>query len=157
MINTDDFNELKKLPIQRSELNYSRVFNQSEFVTLSKGLEAQDMDSKWNVVMHDNCLYLYRSWTGSCIYSVSLQKDGNEYRAKETFVNRNPDEYKSDDDDYDVQLLDFFISNLILGESKPFPNKETGNEPDGVLQHSMSGTGYKEIKVSEIKPWWKFW
>ena len=157
MINSEDFEKLHKLPEERAELNYDRTFREEEFNVLSKGLVAEDMDSKWNAVMHESILYLYRSWTGNCIYSVELLKTDEGYRTKETLVNRNQEQYKSEDNAYDALLLDFFISNLILGESKPFPNKGNGDEPEGLIQHSLSGTAYKEVMVSPKKIWWKFW
>jgi len=157
MITSEDFEKLKKIPKERAELNYRRTFSEEEYRLLENGLVAEDMDSKWNAVMFEGCLYLYRSWTGNCIYSVEFLKTEKGYLAGQTLVNRDQEQYKSKDNKHDTLLLDFFISNLMLGESKPFPNKGNGNEPDGLIQHNMSGTGYKEVLVSKSKPWWKIW
>jgi hypothetical protein len=70
-------------------------------------------------------------------------------------VNRDQSQYGQSDDAYDLKLLHFLISNLLLGKRVEFPvptglPKETAK---GVLQHQ---TGYPE-KPMLTKPWWKFW
>jgi hypothetical protein len=60
---------------------------------------------------------------------------------------------------YHAKSLDFFVSNLLLGESKPFPLPQGYLEKGrpGVFQHGISGTGYKEEPHPSKKPWWRFW
>jgi hypothetical protein len=51
---------------------------------------------------------------------------------------------------FESQLLDFLISNLILGGSKPFPLPPGMKESTrGVFQHHIAGTGYAEVEASE--------
>ena len=144
------------MPAENGKLNYTRLFSTDEYSKLIQGLVAQSMDEKWNSYVHEDVIYLHRSWTGHCIYSVKLQETTNGFQAKGTVVNRNSDQYNASDDSYDLLLLDFLISNLLLGENKPFPNNGSSNEPAGIIQHSIAGTGYKEIVVKQ-KPWWRFW
>jgi hypothetical protein len=47
--------------------------------------------------------------------------------------------------DYQAQLLDFLVSNFLLGQSKPFPRPLNVNEPmRGVFQHLVAGTLFPE-------------
>lgn len=155
MPNKSDFNRLHDMPAENSKLNYSRIFNSEECIKLKEGLSSQSMEEKWIAYTDNSILYMHRSWTGHCIYSVSLIETNNGCKAEYALVNRNSEHYNANDDSYDLLLLDFLISNLILGEKKPFPNKASGNEPPGIVQHVISGTGYKEVTIR--KPWWKFW
>lgn len=156
MITIEQFAKLKKMPMENSPLDYCRVFSQHEYEKLQVGLTANSMDEKWNGYFFDGSFYMYRSWTGACIYEFGLREIEDGFVVENARVNRNSEQYKATDDEYDVLLLDFLVSNLILGESKPFPSRSGGDVPKGVEQHSAAGTGYPEITVAK-KPWWKFW
>jgi len=156
MITSEQFAKFKKMPEENSLLDYRRVFSQFEYEKLKTGLIANSMDEKWNGYFFNDAFYMYRSWTGACIYMFDLKKTKEGYVADNTLVNRNSEQYNAKDNEYDVLLLDFLIANLILGESKPFPSRSGNGLPKGLEQHSVAGTGYSEIKVTR-KPWWKFW
>jgi len=123
MISTQNFEKLKKMPKENASIDYRRTFSPQEFEKLKQGLTASSMDEKWNAYFHGGSFYMFRSWTGSCIYDFQLKYTEDGYRVENTRVNRNQDQYKATDNDYDVLLLDSLISNLILGESKPFPRR----------------------------------
>ncbi len=144
-----DFKHLHDMPTEYSKLKYTRSFNSDEYSKLKLSLSAQSMDEKWNVYIHEEQLCLHRSWTGHCIYSVNILETTDGCKAECALVNRNPDQYNASDDSYDLLLLDFLISNLLLGENKPFPNNSYRNEAAGIIQHTISGTGYKEISVKQ--------
>jgi len=57
----------------------------------------------------------------------------------------------------DALLFDFYVSNILLGESKPFPNKSSGSKPEELIQHIMVGADYDEAKVRTKKSFWKDW
>jgi hypothetical protein len=135
------------LPKQRKNLVFERLFNQDEFDQISLGLISHGMDDKWFIFMEDMQLNFHRSWTGHCIYQIRLEKRDAEYVIVEALVNRNQEEYRNDDDNYDTALLSFLINNFLLGRNTPFPLPENlpKNIPNGVYQHSVSGTAYPEI------------
>ncbi len=156
MIIKTDFKQLHEMPTEYSKLKYTRRFSSDEYSKLKLGLSAQSMDEKWNAYIHEKQLCLHRSWTGYCIYSVIIQETADGCKAEYALVNRNSDQYNGSNDSYDLLLLDFLISNLLFGETKPFPNNSSGNVTTGIIQHTISGTGYKEIPVKQ-KSWWRFW
>jgi len=50
------------------------------------------------------------------------------------------------DSNYQIRLLDFLVSNLLLGQSEPFPVPPDVTEPmPGVFQHHVSGTAYPQL------------
>ena len=148
----------KVFPDKFSSLEYSRDFTVEEYGKIAKGVIPLEMEDKWFIHLEDDTLNLYRSWTGHCIYKVRLEKTDDGYCISEVKSNRDPNQYRETDGEYDAKMLDFLISNLLLGGSKPFPRKSDTKEPlSGVVQHHVAGTGYPEIEYPEKKPWWKFW
>ena len=155
---TKDSWKNEDLPEDVAELSYNRIFNAEEYSKLILGLKPQAMEDKWFVYFDEGYLYLHRSWTGYCIYRLRLVVVDQGYKVDEVLANRNAEQYNEKDDSYDGEIMDFLVSNLLLGESKPFPKPKGYDKNDkGVLQHHISGTGYKEKVVSGGKPWWKFW
>jgi hypothetical protein len=94
------------------------------------------MEDKWFVYLEEDCLYFHRSWTGTCIYMVRLREVSGGYAVAESWVNRDPDQYKNTDLDYDTNVLTFLIERLLLGRSVGFPGS-TG--PDDVARHHSVG------------------
>jgi len=139
------------MPTQRKRLVYERLFTRDEFDQISLGLIAHGMDDKWFIFLDDMQLNFHRSWTGHCIYQIRFEKREEEYAVTEVWVNRNQEEYRSDDDNYDVALLSFLIDNFLLGMNTPFPlpGNLPKNIPNGVYQHNVSGTAYPEIKTKK--------
>jgi hypothetical protein len=85
----------------KSSLSFHREFTQEEYDRLSLGLIPLGMDEKWFIFLENNCLYFHRSWTGTCIYQLRLEKKENDYVVAETWVQRDPDKYKERDLAYD--------------------------------------------------------
>jgi hypothetical protein len=139
------------MPSQRKRLVYERLFTQDEFNQISLGLIAHGMDDKWFVFLDDMQLNFHRSWTGHCMYQIRFKKRDEVYTVAETWVNRNQEEYRNNDDDYDIALLSFLIDNFLLGKSSPFPLPDNlpKNVPSGVYQHTVSGTAYPVIKTKK--------
>ena len=115
------------------------------------------MEDKWFIFMEDDCLHFHRSWTGGGIYKVFLLKNGETYKVNKAVVNSGLSSLESDGIEYQADLLNFLINNLLLGKNEPLPMPPVlpKEKIKGVYQHHVSGTGYPELKPK--KPWWKFW
>lgn len=136
---------LKPLPEQRAQLFLNRQFTQDEYDLIGEGLIPEAMEDKWFIFLEDDVVYLHRSWTGFCIYQVSLAKDGANYAVAKAFVNREPNQYAATDDRYDEKLLTFLIDNFLLGKSSLFPvpaGVATGIAT-GLYHHQVAGVGPK--------------
>ena len=137
------------MPEAVAELDYFAVFTPKEFERISRGLIPGKMEDKWFIFLEDNTLNFHRSWTGHCIYKVEFDYDGRQYAVRSAMVNRNPKEYRQTDSDYDAQLLNFLIRNLLLGDNTPFPipSDLPNNISKELYQHHVSGTVPEERKV----------
>jgi hypothetical protein len=89
-------------------------------------------------------LFLHRSWTGQPVYRVSLRTGPTGAEVTEALLSKDIPEQARLDLDYQVRLLDFLVSNLLLRQAKPFPVPQGQTEPRGAFQHHISGTGYPE-------------
>jgi hypothetical protein len=109
------------MPEHSTELDYSESFSLKDFEKISRGLIPQCMEDKWFIYLEGNILNFHRSWKGNCIYQIEFSRDSEKYTATRAIANRDPDQYKQDDDSYDSQMIHFLISNFLLGENEPFP------------------------------------
>ena len=143
------------LPEERAKLKFDRLFYLAEYQKITHGLIPAGMDDKWFIFLENDTLFFYRSWTGFCIYQLHFITQNNNYYVDEVWVNRNSEQYKEIDDHYDIQLLNFLIDNLLLGQNTPFPVSSTvpENLPKGLFQHSVAGTGYPEVKHKSKETW----
>jgi hypothetical protein len=134
---------------------YEAQFTASEFDKLRLGLIPREMEDKWFIYFDEPFLKFHRSWTGQAVYRVKLcEADGGVAVAEAVC---SADVLVQSSRDYQAELLDFLVSNLLLGAQKPFPVPQGTKEPlPGVYQHATVGRAYPERMVAP-RPWWKFW
>lgn len=87
-----------------------------DFESFEKGVFAQDMDSKWHIFTLSNYLYLARSWTNICIYKIPVEKSDNHVHLKKFYVNRNSEQYRNIDIEFDRKLLLEILQHYLKRE-----------------------------------------
>lgn len=97
------------LPAQRQAINLESAYAASEFTRLQHGHIPYDMDDKWFAFFEEPWLYLHRSWTGFCVYQVRFKRTRDGVRSVESFVNRDPHQYRETDDTRDLLFLKFLL------------------------------------------------
>lgn len=139
-------------------LAYQAIFNSEQFARLKVGHIPRGMDDKWFIYYEEPHLFLHRSWTGQPVYRLTLKNVPNGAEVTEVLLSKDPTDASRFGSDYQVRLLDFLVSNLLLGQAKPFPMPPGVTEPmHGVFQHHISGTGYPQSRAEPKKPWWRIW
>ena len=134
---------------------YRARFNAAQFATIAQGLVPEAMEDKWFIYFAGGNLCFHRSWTGEAVYRLALAAEGDGFAVTQALCSVAVLENSTAE--YEAELVDFLIHNLMLGAEKPFPVPEGVTEPvPGIYQHVISGTGYAETIVTR-KPWWKFW
>ena len=108
----------KPMPEQQTNLELNVQFTKSDMEKIKLGFIPQEMEEKWFIYYADNedKLYLYRSWTGICVYIVKFEKVGDSYAAISAVVNRDPEQYKCTDDENDKKLCMSIIGSVLLGQ-----------------------------------------
>lgn len=140
------------------KIPYRATFDIQEFSRLRQGLTPKSMDDKWFVYYQQPYLFLNRSWTGMPAYRITLKEKENSVKVIEALWSRKLAEESKWGLEYEAQLLDFLISNLLLGQGKPFPVAAGVPESSSpALQHNISGTAYPESRTRTRKRWWQLW
>ena len=129
---------------------YQAAFDRDQFSRLKQGLVPKGMEDKWFIYYEEPDLFLHRSWTGQSVYRVTLKGTANGAEVTEALLSKQLSDTESGD--YQAQLIDFIISNLLLGQQKPFPvPPDIAKSKHGILQHHISGTGYPSATAQSKK------
>jgi hypothetical protein len=116
------------------------------------------MEDKWFIFFEDPYLFFHRSWTGAPAYKLTISRTSTGYEVQAAHSAIEFAQGQEMDSIYQAELLDFLVSNFLLGERKsfPLPPDAKASTPSGALQHAISGSGYAETHKNR-KPWWRFW
>jgi hypothetical protein len=132
-------------PQLREPLTFDAIFSASEYEMLGKGLVPKEMEDKWFIYLEGGWLNFHRSWTGAQIYGVRLEQMPQGWRTAESWVNRDPTQYKGADRGYDSDLVRFLIDAFLLHKRVAFPMpRSSAGKPPGVVQHHYVGRAYPE-------------
>ena len=101
---------------------YDAIFSAEEFTRLTKGVIPRSMDDKWLISYEDPHLFFYRSWTGKPVFRLMLtaREDGGATISEACFSKDFAPDWLNGPE-YQVRLLGFLVSNLLLGQATPFP------------------------------------
>jgi hypothetical protein len=126
-------------PALRESLGFEAIFSDDDAKKILEGLVPEQMDDKWFIYHADGWLRFHRSWTGAMIYALHLDRSSG-LRVTESWVNRDPEQYKETDTAYDRKLVGFLIDALLLKKKAvfPMPSASTDYAP-GLVQHSYVG------------------
>jgi hypothetical protein len=132
---------------------YRRSFPQQAFERLQAGLVPRAMEDKWFVYYEAPHLYFHRSWTGLPVYRVEFKETGEGAEVSAAYWSTALAQAPAADPAHQARLLHFLISNLLLGESIPFPQPATMPAASaGLYQHHLAGTGYPETPADGSTP-----
>lgn len=147
----------KEIPfINGVPIPFQGRFSREEFDKICKGLVPESMEDKWFAYFKEPYLFLHRSWTGQPIFRVTLSLDGEGASVAEALC--VGEVIKKTSPEYEATLLDFLISNLILGQAKPFPVPRNAWEArPGLFQHVVAGTSFPQTRTPARRRWWQLW
>jgi hypothetical protein len=102
-------------------LLFEGTFSDGEYQVIQNGVIPKEMEDKWFIFLEGDSVHFHRSWTGAEIYCIRLKHEGGEWRVFDSWVNRDPEQYRGCDLAYDRELLRFLIDGLILRKAATFP------------------------------------
>lgn len=122
-------------------IDISLRFTYEQVAKLMNGLIPQAMEDKWFIFYECGWLYFHRSWTGYGIYKAHLVKKQDGYSIKEFWAERNQTKYQNDDDNTDVEALEFLIAQGLLGIDvrEIYASKNLKSEDDYLKGWGMFG------------------
>jgi hypothetical protein len=150
----------KRIPFTSGvSIPFEGTFSREEFDKIREGVVPEGMEDKWFAYFEAPHLFLHRSWTGLPVYRVALAAncDGGSVTEALCVV----EEIEKTGPEYQAKLLDFLISNLLLGKANPFPVPAGARKSAaGLLQHGIAGTGFPQAHPeghSVRRKWWRLW
>ena len=146
--------KVKDAPTRRASLGFQATYDAQERRQIYAGLLPEAMEDKWFIFSEGPWTYFCRSWTGTVVYGLRLEMQGDQASVAESWVNRDPEQYTGTDTEYDRALLKFLIDAFLLTRSATFPVPPGVNESaPGVYQHAAVGRAYPESAY--VRPgWW---
>lgn len=142
----------KPEPSSSEKLNFEAIFTDEEAELLTLGLIPQQMEDKWFIYFDEGWLRFHRSWTGTYVYGLRLDRSPAGVCVIDSWANRDPSEHRGSDAEYDRLLLRFLIDAFLLKKTNvtfPMPKGPVPGPP-GVLQHSYVGRAYPENNASIV-------
>lgn len=124
---------------QRTTIALDRTFSPQEMARIRSGLIPRQMEDKWFVYWQDDTLFFHRSWTGFCVYIVHFAADADGYRMVEAEVNRDPEQYREENDERDARMIPYLIDVLLLHQLATFPSDEPSPEKRALTNWSQVG------------------
>lgn len=109
-VQKNDLNVLFPMPPQQIALSLDRLFSQAEIDSIKLGFAPREMQDKWFIYFENDVLYFHRSWTGYCIYQVSLAG----LHITQAIVNRDPQQYNETRNERDMQTIFQLIDRFLL-------------------------------------------
>jgi len=71
------------------------------------------MEDKWFVYYEEPHLFIHRSWTGQPVYRLTLNSTPEEAQVVEALWSKDLATMADADLNYQAQLVDFLLSNLL--------------------------------------------
>ena len=102
------------LPERKHPLGFAALYTDADAERMMQGFIPQQMEDKWFIYFDESWLYFLRSWTGACIFALRLDGSPAGVRVVDSWVNRDPQQYKGEDDEYDRKLVGFLVNALLL-------------------------------------------
>ncbi|MCE7992939.1 MAG: hypothetical protein HEP71_13200 [Roseivirga sp.] len=141
MAKKDDW-KTKEMPDEVDFFDLNKVLSIKEYEQLCYGLIPSQMEDKWFIYVENETIYFHRSWVGSCIYQVTIEKQSDRIILTRTVVNRNRDQYKFKDNAEDQRVLGYLIDRLLVGKNVPFPTNDPSiPEQTNYSKHNIVGYG----------------
>lgn len=120
----------KPLPETHKVLEIDGAYSLAEFEMMRLGVIPQSAADKWFIYEDDGWLHFHRSATGTCVFQMQLAAQEGAYGVVQARVNRDPVQYRSSDDEYDVALMSYLVDTLLLGRFAPLPTPKGLRQED---------------------------
>ena len=97
----------KPMPPRREPFPLEMDLTAEELERLRQGHVPQEMEDKWFRYFADGVFYIFRSWTGFCIYEIPVSPEG---KIRGGTVNRDPEQYRETDPGRDGVMAEYLVS-----------------------------------------------
>ncbi|AMR34006.1 hypothetical protein A0256_22425 [Mucilaginibacter sp. PAMC 26640] len=101
------------MPETIAETVIDRKLSARECFFLSQGFKPREMEERWFMYREADWVYLHRSWTGFCVFKAKVEGQEDGCKLTMLLINRNTDQYKSNNLESDINEFNSIIDSLI--------------------------------------------
>lgn len=141
----------KPLPELQAELALDGTISAEHHILFTNGYIPKSANDKWFIFYEDGWLRFHRAVSGSCIFKLEIVAQEDHFVTPRVLVNRDDRQYRSVDDNYDVEVMAWLIERYLLGRSPAFPQPGRSNKHHhevnelhitGEVRPKSSGNGF---------------
>lgn len=110
---TKDSWKIEPMPDKHITLPLDLTIPSAAMRIVERGHIPDAMEDHWFMYCDDSTIRYYRSWTGFCIFVAKYFDDGSICKITQLTVNRDPDQYASNDNEDDIALFSALLSENI--------------------------------------------
>ena len=100
---------IKPIPTDMYSINCKLQYTDKQFDMMKKGAIPEEMEEKWFIYYNNSNLYIYRSWSGICVFIVKF----SDKIVSEIMVNPDKD-FNLPVKEEIPEYVDRLINNLLL-------------------------------------------
>lgn len=153
MIATRDSWKTKPMPARVARLELDGAISAEHIPKLMTGFIPRTPQDKWFIFHEGDWLHFHRAVSGSCIFQLRVEKNDDHFLAPYVLVNRDPAQYRTIDDNYDVEMMAYLMDRYLFGRNPPFPtpNRFNRHHKAAHAEHVIgqvppaSGTGFVNL------------
>ena len=148
-------NNWKTIDISLSEMiNFNREISENDLNKIIKGFLPKDMEDKWFIYFENNKLYFSRSWSGYCIFILTISIKNKKIFLHDLIYNSDSNQNPlSSYSNFYYLIVNYLIDSLLLKiDSKLILS--TKDFDNGTLEfiHGIIGNTYHEDRNKNTKP-----
>lgn len=135
---------IKPMPVAHAELYLDGVISAEHHAQMILGYTPQVTADKWLIYYKAENLYFHRALSGTCIFILKLVPNDDHFLAPSVRVNREPKQYRSINDTYDVEIMTYLIDRYLLKRNPTFPQPpRLGKQHRNTHQQHVMGEATK--------------
>ena len=104
--------QFKPFPKLRERISFKRTLTDYEFEALSNAPVPETMDRRWHSVVKGEWLFLIRSWTSYCVFSIKVRTE-TPHDVIETWASRDRSQYGAPQPDEEIRMLNAAIEAIV--------------------------------------------
>ena len=93
------------MPARTSTVKLGIHMSSEDFRSIEMGHIPREMEDHWFMYCDERAIRWYRSWSGICIFEAGYTRSGDTVTLNSLVINRDPEQFKSEDDIADANLF----------------------------------------------------
>lgn len=120
---TKDSWKTKPMPEKNVLLSLNVTIPHKAMQVVKYGHIPEAMENHWFMYCDEDTIRYYRSWSGICIFVAKYIEEGDKCTITELQVNRDPEQYRSNENGHDISLFMALLTEEYGGDASIYWDK----------------------------------